>query len=83
MIAQCWSITGCCRSASRQLALDCIHQQGADIGAEGIVDLANAGRAGHVDFGQVLTDHVQAYEQQAFFTQCRANLGCNPAVLFA
>ena len=48
------------RSASGELALNGVHQQRADIGAKGVVDLANAGRAGHVDFGQMLADHGMA-----------------------
>src|SRR5579885_3816427 len=37
----------------------------ADVGAAGRVDLARAGGAGAVDFGEALADHVQADEPQA------------------
>ena len=63
-----------------QLLLDHIHQHAADVRPERVVDLADAGRAGDVDFGQVLANYVQAYEQQAFFPQRRADFGGDPAI---
>ena len=44
---------------------DRIHQQAGDVGAELLVELADAGRAGDVDLGDVAADHVQADEQHA------------------
>ena len=63
-----------------QLLVDSLHQQAANVGTERIIDLANAGRAGDVDFRQMLADHIQAYEQQAFFPQGRADLRGDPAI---
>ena len=57
MITQCWSFLGCSISTGLELLIDGIHQQAADVGAKRVIDLANAGRAGDVDFRQMLADH--------------------------
>src|SRR5690606_31979132 len=62
------------------LAGDAVHQALADGGVEGRIDLADAGRAGDVDFRQVLADHVQANEDQALLAQRRAHGGGNLAI---
>lgn len=80
MITQCWFVLGSSGSTSLELLIDGIHQHRADVGAKGVVDLADAGRAGDVDFGQVLADHVEPYEQQAFLAQGRADLCGDPAI---
>src|ERR1041384_906286 len=45
--------------------LDGGKQVGSNIESELLVECAHAGRAGDVDFGQVVADHVQADEQHA------------------
>src|SRR5690606_41103550 len=60
--------------------LDRIEQLAGDIQAELRVQLADAGRAGDVDLGQPVADHVQADETHAAFTHPRADLGGDPAV---
>jgi hypothetical protein len=82
MITQCWFDLGCSISTGLELLIDGIHQQAADVGAERVINLANAGRAGDVDFRQVLADHVETDEQQAFFAQGRADLCGDPAIFF-
>ena len=52
---------------SAQFCSDSVHQALSDAGIEGIVDLTNAGRAGNVDLGKEITDHVQSDEKQAAF----------------
>src|SRR5690606_34170962 len=51
-----------------------------DAGVEGIVDFADAGRTGDVDFGEVVADHVQADEQQAALAQLGADDGGDLAI---
>src|SRR5690554_4541954 len=63
-----------------ELLFDAVHQFSTDIGAVGRVNFANAGRAGDVDLGQVITDHVQTDKQQPAAAQLRTYLGRNPAI---
>ncbi len=81
MITQCWCVSGCSISLGCELALNGGHQHFADVRAKCIVYLANTGRAGDVDFGEIFTNYVKAYKQQAFFPQGRANLASDPAIL--
>ena len=54
-----------------------------DVEAELRIQFADAGRAGDVDLGQVVADHVQADEQHAAPLHFRADLGRDPAVALA
>ena len=45
--------------SSLQLGRDRVHEAFADTGIEGIVDFADAGRAGDVDLGEVIADDIR------------------------
>src|SRR5690606_10686337 len=67
----------------RRAALDGVEQQAGDVEAELRVEFADAGRAGDVDLGQPVADHVQADEAHAAPDHFRAHLGGDPAVALA
>src|SRR5262245_21207780 len=54
-------------SVSAYLFFECFDKKPGDVEARLILDLAEAGRAGDVHFGQPVADHVEADEQQASF----------------
>src|SRR5258708_38432054 len=43
-------------------------------------DLLDAGWRGHVDFGDVIADYVDADKQEALLAQCRADRGTDVAL---
>ena len=55
--------------SSCALGLDCIPQKARDIGTAEALDLADAGRRGNVDLGEIIADHVDADEKEATFAQ--------------
>src|SRR5215472_661282 len=60
--------------------LDDLDQQRADVGAELLVELADAGGARHVDLGDEAPDHIEADEHHAPGGHRRADLARQPAV---
>ena len=44
------------------------------------IQFSNAGRAGDVDFGQVIANNIDADKVQPTFNQLRANLLCDPSI---
>src|SRR5690606_35665758 len=64
-------------------ALDGVEQQAGDVEAVLRVELADAGRAGDVDLGQPVADHVQADEAHAAPDHLRTHLRRDPAVALA
>ncbi len=48
--------------AGLQFLFDTVHQCGADIELVKVVQFTDAGGAGHVDLGQIISDHIQADE---------------------
>ena len=66
-----------------QARFDRVEQQAGDVEAVLRIEFADAGRAGDVDLGQVVADHVQADEQHAAPLHLRADLGGDPAVALA
>ncbi len=63
-----------------QYLCDAIHELSADVQVVAVIDLADAGRAGDIDLREVVTNDIQAYEQQAQLSQRGAHLVSNPAV---
>src|SRR5688572_1469238 len=55
--------------------LDHVEQLPGDVQAELLVQLAGAGRAGHVHLGEPVADHVQAGEDDAAGLELGAHLG--------
>jgi hypothetical protein len=66
-----------------RVSFDCVEQHAGDVQPELRVQLADAGRAGDVDLGQPVADHVQSHEQHAAALHLRADLGGDPAVALA
>src|SRR3972149_4630872 len=60
-----------------------IEQTRADVELVELVEFADAGRAGHVDFGQVVADDVEADKQEPAFAQRWTDLLAYPAVALA
>ncbi|KAG1597788.1 hypothetical protein G6F46_014250 [Rhizopus delemar] len=71
------------RQPSAQAGLERVEQGAGNVQAVLGIQLAHAGRAGHVDFGQVIANHVQADEAHATALHLRADLGGDPAVALA
>ena len=56
------------------LCRQAIHELSRDVQAVELVELADAGRAGDVDLGEVIADHIEADEIQTAFAQRRADV---------
>lgn len=63
------------RPSASQPRLDGVHQQPGDIDAEGGIQLTDTGRAGDVDFGQIVADDIEADEHQPLFPDHRGHPG--------
>jgi hypothetical protein len=63
-----------------QAPLDCCHQLAGYIGIVGRINLADAGRAGDIDFCEVVADHIKSDEYQATLDQRRTYLAGDPAI---
>src|SRR4029434_10532293 len=61
-----------CPSPCFPLSLDLVPDQCRNVAPAKILDRANAGWRGDIDFGQIAIDHVNAHEQQATLTQRRS-----------
>src|SRR6185503_9807643 len=64
-------------AAISPLLLDRVPDQRSDVGAAEALDLADAGRRGDVDLGEVVADHVDADEEEAALAQLRADSGAD------
>src|SRR5690606_2834500 len=56
---------------------DRIPEQGCDIGSIKTLDLTNSGGRGHIDFGHIITDHINAHQNEAALSQRRTNAVTN------
>jgi hypothetical protein len=63
--------------------LDARKQFGADVKTEIAVEFTDAGRAGNVNFGDIVADNVDADKQQPAGTQVVADLVAKPLIALA